>query len=107
MDGLDRLNVEFLTARNGFPGTSISRSYSGLEFNESPAMIISEGERRTYVPARKAARDPECKPGNCSNLFEMTESVRRIVMNDQLPVEQRFDLDPADIRYLADSLQDA
>ena len=27
--GLDRLNAEFLTARNGFPVTSISRSYGG------------------------------------------------------------------------------
>jgi len=105
--GLDRLNGEFLSARNGFPVTAITRSYSGLPFNESPAMIISEGDRRTYVPVRTAERLPECKPGNCSNLFEMTESVRRIVLNDQLPPEQRFDLDPADLKDLSASLQEA
>jgi hypothetical protein len=105
--GRDRLNDEFLTARNGFPITSISRSYSGLEFDESPAMILSEGDRRTYVPVRKAEREPECATGNCSNLFEMTESVRRIVLNDQLPPEQRFDLDPADLKDLAAALLDA
>jgi hypothetical protein len=102
--GRDRLNDEFLTARNGFPVTSISRSYSGLEFDESPAMILEEGDRRTYVPVRKAEGDPECRPGNCSNLFEMAESVRRIVLNDQLPAEQRFDLDPTDLRALSDAL---
>ncbi len=105
--GLDRLNEKFLSARNGFPVTAISRSYSGLEFNESPAMILSEGDRRTYVPLRKAKRDPECEPGNCSNLFEMTESVRRIVLNDQLPVEQRFNLDAADLKDLSESLPEA
>jgi hypothetical protein len=101
--GLDRLNHDFLTARNGFPVTSITRSYAHTKFQESPAMILEEGDRRTYVPERKAERDPECKAGNCSNLFEMTESVRRIVLHDQLPVEQRFDLDPADLAALSDA----
>lgn len=105
--GLDRLNGEFLTAHNGFAVTSITRSYSGLEFQESPAMILEEGDRRTYVPVRKAEREPECEPGNCSNLFEMTESVRRIVLSDQLPPEQRFDLDPADLDAMTGALLEA
>jgi hypothetical protein len=105
--GRDRLNGEFLTARNGFPVTSINRSYAGIELGESPAMIFEEGDRRTYVPLRTAEREPECPTGNCSNLFEMTESVRRIVLSDQLPAEQRFDLDPGDVKALADALLQA
>jgi hypothetical protein len=105
--GLDRLNSEFLTARNGFPVTSISRSYGGLDFDESPAMILEEGGKRTYVPVRKAELAPECGTGNCSNLFEMAESVRRIVLHDQIPMEQRFDLDPVDVKALAGALQKA
>ncbi len=105
--GLDRLNEEFLSARNGFPVTSISRSYAGLDFTESPAMIFEEGDKRTYVPGRNARRSPECDTGNCSNLFEMTESVRRIVLSNQLPVDQRFDLEAADIAALGDALQEA
>lgn len=101
--GLDRLNHEFLTARNGFPVTSISRSYGGLPFEESPAMVFEEGDRRAYVPARTAERPPECE-GNCSNLFEMAESVRRIVLHDDIPVEQRFAIDPVDARALAAAL---
>jgi hypothetical protein len=105
--GRDRLNDEFLTARNGFRVTSISRSYSGLEFDESPAMILEEGDRRTYVPVRKAEGRSECEAGNCSNLFEMTESVRRIVLNDQIPAEQRFDLEPTDLQALSGALLQA
>lgn len=105
--GLDRLNSEFLTARNGFPVTSISRSYGGLAFDESPAMVLEEGGRRVYVPVRKAELAPECGTGNCSNLFEMAESVRRIVLHDQIPAEQRFDLDPVDVKALASALQKA
>ena len=105
--GLDRLNAEFLTARNGFPVTSITRSYAGVEFDASPAMMFEEGDRRTYVAARTADLDPECDTGNCSNLFEMTESVRRIVLGDLLPAEQRFDLDPADLAALTVALREA
>jgi hypothetical protein len=105
--GLDRLNQDFLSARNGFPVTSISRSYAGMEFAESPAMILEEADKRTYVPARTAQRVPKCQTGNCSNLFEMAESVRRIVLSDQLPSDQRFNLDAADIGALGKALQEA
>ena len=105
--GLDRLNGTFLTAANGFPATSITRSYAHTELDDSPAMVIEEGDKRTYVPERKATLDPECKPGNCSNLFEMAESVRRIVLADSIPPEQRFDLDPADLADLRQSLLEA
>jgi hypothetical protein len=105
--GRDRLNSQFLTAAHGFPATSITRSYAHTEIDDSPAMIIEEGDKRTYVPERKAALDPECKAGNCSNLFEMAESVRRIVLAEQLPPEQRFDLDPADLADLRRSLLEA
>ena len=104
--GLDHLNDEFLTARNGFPVTSINRSYGGLPFDQSPAMVFEEGDRRVYVPVRKSDRAPECE-GNCSNLFEMAESVRRIVLHDEIPVEQRFHLDPVDVKALAGALQKA
>ena len=102
--GVDRLNEEFLTARNGFPATALYRSYAGIELGESPAMIFEEGDHRVYVPARKASREPECAAGNCSNLFEMAESVRRIVMSEQLPLDQRLDLDPTDIKALSGAL---
>lgn len=105
--GVDRLNEEFLTARNGFPVTALYRSYGGVELNESPAMIFEEGDLRAYVPARSATREPECPTGNCSNLFEMTESVRRIVMSDELPPDQRFDLEPSDIKALGEALREA
>ena len=103
--GVDRLNDQFLTARNGFPVTALYRSYAGIELGESPGMVLEEGDRRVHVPERKATREPECKTGNCSNLFEMTESVRRIVMNDEIPPDQRFDLDRRDIRALSAALQ--
>jgi hypothetical protein len=102
--GVDRLNSQFLTAKNGFPVTSITRPYADTDLSVSPSMVLQEGARRTSIPARKTLLAPECAAGNCSNLFEMTESIRRIVLNDELPPEQRFDLDPADLKDLAQAL---
>jgi hypothetical protein len=105
--GVDRLNSVFLTAANGFPVTSITRPYAETDLDDSPPMAIEEGDKRTLVPDRKTRLKPECPPGNCSNLFEMAESVRRIVLDDQLPPEQRFDLDPVDVADLRQALLDA
>jgi len=105
--GVDRLNSVFLTAANGFPVTSITRPYAENDVANSPAMTLEEGSKRTVVPARVGTLKPECDAGNCSNLFEMTESVRRIVLDDQLPPEQRFNLDPADLKDLRQALLDA
>ena len=105
--GLDRLNSQFLIAARGFPVTSITRSYAGSDLGTSPPMILDQGDHRTYVPERQAELDPECDAGNCSNLFEMTESVRRVVLNDEIPAAERFDIDPADVQGLTQALLEA
>ncbi len=102
--GRDRLNSQFLTAAHGFPATSITRSYAGADFDTSPPMIMEQGDRRTYVPERSAVLKPECRAGNCSNLFEMTESVRRVVLNDEIPPFERFDIDTRDVAGLRQAL---
>jgi len=105
--GRDRLNGQFLTAANGFPATTITRSYAGADLEKSPPLIFDQGDRRVYVPERKAKLKPGCDAGNCSTLFEMTESIRRVVLNDEIPAWERFDMDPTDVAGLTQALLDA
>ncbi len=104
--GLDWLNTQFLTADNGFPTSVIQRSYTGDGVDVSPAMTIVEGNRRTTVPAPSSPSTSTygCGDGNCSNLLEMTESVRRVVLDAEIPQAERFDIAPADIDGLTDAL---
>ncbi|MDQ6727170.1 MAG: hypothetical protein M3066_13540 [Actinomycetota bacterium] len=51
--------------------------------------------------------EPKCAPENCSNLLEMTESIRRVVLNDEIPPDQRFDIAPGDVAALTWALGDA
>jgi hypothetical protein len=102
--GVDWLNKEFLTAARGFPVTVIQRSYGGINVMASPAITLTEGGRKTTVPARTGHVDTDCAQGNCSNLFEMSESVRRVVLNDEIPEPERFHIDRADVAGLSGDL---
>jgi len=102
--GVDWLNQEFLTPARGFPASVIQHSYTVGGMLDSPAMTLTEGGRRVTLPARAATPVPECPAGNCSDLFEMSESVRRVVMNDAIPTADRFRIDPADVAGLTDAL---
>ncbi|MDQ6728081.1 MAG: hypothetical protein M3066_18255 [Actinomycetota bacterium] len=105
--GVDWLNQVFLTPARGFPVTVIQHSYTVGGMLDSPAITITQGGRPATLAARAATPVAECPAGNCSDLFEMSESVRRVVMNDEIPVPDRFRIDPADVVGLADALHGA
>lgn len=98
--GVERLNSVFLTEAHGFGVTSVFQSYTGGDLSHSPGFTLTEGERYVYVPARNSVLDPKCGPVNCSNLLEMTESIRRVMLNDEIPPDQRFDIAPGDVAAL-------
>ena len=103
--GFDRLNADFLSPANGFPTTVIQRSYAGLDVRWSPEMTFQEGGRTVVVPAREGTGDYDCPDeGNCTDLFEMSEAVRRLVLDASLPAAERFALSPADVESLTEAL---
>ncbi len=103
--GVDWLNKEFLTPARGFPKTVIQRSYTvGGNLRTTPAITISEGARKATIPARNGKVDTDCPQGQCSDLFEMSESVRRVVLHKEIPERERFRLAPADVSGLTSAL---
>lgn len=104
--GLDRLNRRFLPD-HGYAATAIQQPYSD-QVAWSPAMVLTEGEREVVVPEREAEEsDYGCDAVNCTNLFELADAVRRVVLDAELPPSDRFDLDPSDIAGLQDALAGA
>ncbi|HJV08262.1 MAG TPA: serine hydrolase, partial [Acidimicrobiales bacterium] len=96
--GLDYLNGTFLTPARGFPATVIQRSYTvGGNLRTNPALTLTEGGRKVVVPARTGKVDASCPQGQCSNLYEMSESVRRVVLHNEIPEAERFKLAPPDV----------
>jgi hypothetical protein len=103
--GVDRLNRRFL-AGNGYGATSIQEPYGGGEEQVaySPEMVLAEGGRQVVVPEREGDGDYGCDGGNCTDLFALSDAVRRVVLDGELPVGERFGLAPADIAALQDAL---
>jgi hypothetical protein len=103
--GVDWLNKEFLTPARGFPVTVIQRSYTvGGNLRVQPAMTLTEGARKVTIPARNGRVDTDCPQGQCSNLYEMSESVRRVVLHYEIPQDERFQIAPADATALMSAL---
>ncbi|MEA2715959.1 MAG: hypothetical protein QOI99_276 [Actinomycetota bacterium] len=103
--GFDRLNADFLSPAHGFPNTVIQRSYSGIDVRWSPEMTLEEDGRTTVVPGREGVGDYGCPDeGNCSDLFEMSEAVRRLVLDASIPPEERFAISPVDVDALTTAL---
>jgi len=107
--GLERLNREFLVAQ-GYPSTTIQEPYGGgdEQVGDSPEMVLTDADHTVVVPERDAtASDYGCGGGNCTNLFELADAVRRVVLDAELPAGERFDLSPSDIAGLQDALAGA
>jgi hypothetical protein len=105
--GVERLNTQFLPA-HGYSATAIQEPYGGDEqVVWSPEMVLSQGDRSVDVAEREGSNDYGCNGGNCSTLFEMTDALRRVVLDRELPAGERFDLDPSDIVGLQDALAGA
>ena len=103
--GVDWLNKEFLTPARGFPLTVIQRSYTvGGNLRVVPEVTLTEGPRTVTIPARNGTVDTDCAQGQCSDLFEMSESVRRVVLHNEIPESERFKLAPADVTGLTSAL---
>ena len=104
--GFDRLNDEFLTPERGFPTVVIQRSYTGTGVRHSPGMVLAEGGREATVPPRDGIVADRCPPrdGNCANLFELVEAIRRLALDAELPASHRLELAPADIDAMLDAL---
>jgi hypothetical protein len=103
--GVDWLNEYFLTGANGFGETVIQRSYAYGDVISSPPMTLSEAGRTEELPARTPEVDlgvPE--GGNRSTPAEMVDSVRRVVLDAELPDSERLGLDPTDLAAMADAL---
>ena len=103
--GVDWLNNQFLTPARGFPVTVIQKSYTaGGNVRSTPAMTLSEGGRTATIPARAAGRDTACAQVNCSTLFEMSESIRRVVLHNEIPEGERFRISATDAAAMTDAL---
>jgi hypothetical protein len=112
--GYEEIHRDFLTAENGFSNTVLMRAY-GPRFRDpeterassrySPAITIRRGNQTAELPERTGTTTFDCpEEGNCTTLRELAEVMRRIMLHEELPEAERYDLEPADLVVLREAL---
>ncbi|HEX2046337.1 MAG TPA: hypothetical protein VHF27_01135 [Acidimicrobiales bacterium] len=105
--GVAWLNEQFLPSR-GYDATRIQEAYAGGEgVTDSPPVHLAEEGREMVLPERSARSDYGCAAANCSTLFELVDSVRRVMLDDEIPAEERFAIAPTDVAGLQRALSGA
>jgi len=111
--GSDRLNGRFLRPRHGLRDTVLLRSYAYRVVDpatghgssrHSPPLTLVEGSRTRRLPERHGTGEYPCEQGNCSSLRDLAEVMRRVMLHEELPERERFDLGPAELSLLRDAL---
>ncbi|NUN15232.1 MAG: serine hydrolase [Myxococcales bacterium] len=113
--GFEELNHGFLTPAKGFSGTVLQRAYGArLRMGEkqrgtlrhSPKIEVMEGRFHKELPERsgKSTFDDCQDEGNCTPLVDLAEAIRRVVLHDKLPEQQRFSLGPGHLKLLRSAL---
>lgn len=109
--GLDWLNSEFLTPEKGFERTALMRDYVTADarpyaytLSEAQRIVINEGEQefirehrwsgRSYADERGCTTYNISGTGNCTSPRDMAEHLRRLILHEELPIEERFSIEP-------------
>ncbi len=112
--GFDRLNARFFSATNGFERSAIMRAYEtsnwmrlgeAASFRSSPAITISENGRTRELPATNGDYRPACGGAVCTSVEDLGEGMRRLMLHEQLPERERFDLDTATLTFIRRTLR--
>jgi hypothetical protein len=112
--GFDALHRQFFTKQHGFRNTVLLRAYGGrikdpvtqrgINLN-SPPITLSFGKKQKQLSERNGKPRGECpEQGNCTSLAELAETLRRVMLHDELPEAERFDLGKAELELLHSAL---
>jgi len=115
--GLDYMNQRFFVEENGFTNTVFRRAYTGRHRDQatgwatsrhSPPITLRFGQQELELPERHGRTDYDCPDeGNCTTLRELAECMRRVMMHEQLPEGERYDLREEDLRVLRAAMDEA
>lgn len=112
--GLDEINQTFFVPAKGFHSTVLLRAYSarvrdpksGLgTLRHAPRVTLREGEKVAEIPERVSTTSYPCPDeGNCTTLLELAETMRRVMLHEVIPKDERFDLGEAELELLRSAL---
>ncbi|MCC6810891.1 MAG: serine hydrolase [Deltaproteobacteria bacterium] len=115
--GYDRLNAAFFSPAKGFEGSAIRFAYSGDKstrlwndlggpnrLNRSPPITLRERGRQVRLEGENGEASGTCRGAVCTSLRDLSECLRRVMLHEKLPPNERFALDNASLALLRQTL---
>ena len=105
----DKLHTELLTSRFGITQTALNRGYELSKWQAmgenpslrvSPSITLVEGSKKTTLPAANSKANSICSSAACTSLQDLAESSRRLMLQEQLPADESFNLKTEDLIML-------
>lgn len=110
--GHDWLNTRL--KRNGLKHSGIHRPYEKSRWipmtgaktlRDSPKVVLRAGKRKRTLPVRKGKKKFPCMgSAACASLDDLAETMRRLMLHEQLPASQRFRLGAAELKLIRRAL---
>ncbi len=111
--GFDALNKGLLSERFGIRHSAILRAYQlsdwqrlgeSASFAATPTLKLRQGSRELTLPATQANVRSRCRASACTTLRDLSEAMRRSVLQPYLAPQAGFELNPTNHRLLLDAL---
>lgn len=104
--GAAELHANLLGPKRGMGHTALQVPYSTNISNllESPAITIIDGARRIVRPTRRSDGVTRCAMSTCSTLDDLSEIMRRVLLDARLPAADRLRMRPAALQVLRTAL---
>ncbi|MBU1218160.1 class A beta-lactamase-related serine hydrolase [bacterium] len=108
--GFTEVNDIYLTSDTGQPQMVLQRRYThplpSSDLRHSPEITYSEGSNSGIIPSRVSNQLYSwcTNEANCITLIELADVLRRVVLADDLGIEEIYDLTASDRILLMDSL---
>ncbi len=112
--GYEWLNDIFLSDDKGLGGSVLQRGYGGRHryadsgrgsLRHSPRITLVEGNKTKVLPERSSTKNYDCPgQGNCVPLRDLAECLRRVMLHDELPAKERFELGGEELTLLRSAL---
>lgn len=103
------LHSQVMTKRYGIPNTALTRAYQQGDWEKlgenvslriSPGITLKEGNKTHKIPASNSKLNVACSAAACTTLQDLAESTRRLMLQEQLPSSESYNLQQSDLIML-------
>ena len=112
----EKLHKELFTPKYGLTQTALNRAYQSSDWiamgedaslRVSPSITLTEGGKTYTIPAANSKVSSICSSGACTSLQDLGEETRRLMLQEQLPPGESFNLKNEDLIMLRRAMRSA